>query len=167
MGKEYTKAKFYLRAETAPVLEEVYQKVERIVEGAALATGTRGRMQPYQNRVENTVPTPSFDAVYEKNLALFGEVITPPEENDPKGSTDVGNVSQVIPVIQPHMSITDVPVAGHSEEMKAAAQSEKGLASILLGAKVLSFTALDLLESRQLLTSIQEEHRFLVGDQAK
>lgn len=44
---EYAKGKFYLRAATAPVLEEVYQKVERIVEGAALATGAKGRMQPY------------------------------------------------------------------------------------------------------------------------
>lgn len=164
---EYAKAKFYLRAATAPVLEEVYQKVERIVEGAALATGTRGRILPYQNRVENTVPTPSFDAVYEKNLALFGEVITPPEENDPKGSTDVGNVSQVIPVIQPHISITNTPVAGHSEEMKAAARSEKGLASVLLGAKVLGFTALDLLEDSLLLTSIKKEHVLLVAEQAK
>ncbi len=162
---EYAKAKFYLRAATAPKLEEVYQKVEHIVEGAALATGARGRIQAYQNRVENTIPTPSFDAVYEKNLKLFGEVITPEEKNGPLGSTDVGNVSQVIPVIQPHISITDVPVAGHSEEMKAAACSEKGLASVLLGAKVLSFTALDLLEDHELLTRIKEEHKRLLQEQ--
>lgn len=112
------------------------------------------------------MPTPSFDTVYEKNLNLFGESITPAEENGPKGSTDVGNVSQVIPVIQPHIAITDVPVAGHSEEMKAAARSEKGLASVLLGAKVLSFTALDLLEDSKLLASIKEEHSRLVRDQA-
>lgn len=135
------------------------------MEGAALATGARGQMKPYQNRVENTVPTPSFDDLYEKNLMLFGESITPTEGNGPKGSTDVGNVSQVIPVIQPHISITDTPVAGHSEEMKAAARSEKGLASVLLGAKVLSFTALDLLEDGQLLASIQDEHKRLVQEQ--
>lgn len=162
---EYAKAKFYLRASTAPGLEEVYKKVENIVQGVALATGTRGLLQPYQNRVENTVPTPSFDAVYEKNLALFGETISPEENNSP-GSSDVGNVSQVIPVIQPFISISDNHVAGHSEEMKAAACSEKGLASILLGAKVLSFTALDLLEDRELLNTIQAEHSRLVKEQA-
>jgi amidohydrolase len=162
---EYAKAKFYLRAATAPKLEEVYQKVEKIVEGAALATGTRGRIQPYQNRVENTIPTPSFDAVYEKNLRLFGETITPPEKNGPLGSTDVGNVSQVIPVIQPSISITAVPVAGHSEEMKAAACSEKGLASVLLGAKVLSYSALDLIEDPKLLEAIKTEHKKLVSEQ--
>ena len=163
---DYAKAKFYLRAATAPGLDEVYGKVERIVEGAALATGAKGRMQPYQNRVENLVPTPSFDAVYEKNLALFGEKISPRGPKEPVGSSDVGNVSQVVPVIQPSIVISEKQVAGHSEEMKAAARSEKGLSAILLGAKVLSYTALDLLEDEGLLRSIQAEHRRLVEEQA-
>lgn len=163
---EYASAKFYLRAATAPVLEEVYYKVEKIVEGAALAIGGKGRMQPYQNRVENTIPTPSFDALYEKNLNLFGEVITSfNKELAPLGSSDVGNVSQVIPVIQPSISITDEPVAGHSQEMKQAAKSEKGLKSIVLGAKLLSYTALDLLENQTLLEKIKQEHKKLVEEQ--
>ena len=162
---DYARAKFYLRAATAPGLDEVYGKVERIVQGAALATGAKGRIQPYQNRVENTIPTPSFDAVYAKNLALFGETASPRNEKEPLGSTDVGNVSQVIPVIQPSIRITDGPVAGHSEAMREAARSEKGLDSILLGAKALSYTALDLLEDRQLLESIQAEHSRLVKEQ--
>ena len=162
---DYAKAKFYLRAATAPVLDEVYRKVESIVKGAALATGAKGRMQPYQNRVENMIPTPSFDAVYAKNLALLGETVAPPEGTVPKGSSDVGNVSQVIPVIQPKISITDRPVAAHSEEMKEAARSEKGLAAILLGAKALAYTALDLLENPKLLASIQADHRRLVEEQ--
>ncbi len=162
---DYAKAKFYLRAATAPVLDEVYRKVESIVKGAALATGAKGRMQPYQNRVENMIPTPSFDAVYAKNLALLGETVAPPEGTVPKGSSDVGNVSQVIPVIQPKISIPDRPVAAHSEEMKEAARSEKGLAAILLGAKALAYTALDLLEDPKLLASIQADHRRLVEEQ--
>ncbi len=164
---DYAKAKFYLRAATAPVLEEVYQKVTRIVEGAALATGATGRLQPYQNRIDNVIPTPSFDALYKKNLALFGETAVPHEDTGAKGSTDVGNVSQVIPVIHPHIVISDTPVAGHSEDMKAASRSEKGLSSILLGAKVLSYTALDLLEDLQLLASIKAEHAELLKAQAE
>lgn len=162
---EYAKAKFYLRAATSPVLQSVYQRVEHIVEGAALATGATGVMRPYQNRVENTIPTPSFDAAYARNLALFGYAVSAPEAGRPVGSSDVGNVSQVIPVIQPYISITEEPVPGHSEQMRSAARSEKGLASILLGAKVLANTALDLLEDKDLLSAIQAEHRRLVREQ--
>jgi metal-dependent amidase/aminoacylase/carboxypeptidase family protein len=161
----YAKAKFYLRAATAPGLESLYQRVQRIVEGAALATGATGGMTPYQNRVENTVPTPAFDAVYQREMALLGQRVDPPSGKG-FGSTDAGNVSQVTPIIQPILSITDAPVAGHSEAMKAAACSKKGLDAILLGARALACTALDLLEDARLLADIQAEHRRLVAAQA-
>ena len=155
---DYAAAKFYFRAATAPRLEAVYQKVMRIVEGAAAMTGATGRMQPYQNRVENMVITPGFDAVYKKNLESLGEVLCTPGPKDGLGSSDVGNVSQVVPTIQPMISITDVPTPGHSEGFKAAACAEKGLRSIALGAKALALTALDLIENPQLLAAIKEEH---------
>lgn len=163
---DYAHAKFYLRAAAKSTLEDVYAKVERIVQGAALQTGATGRMQPYQNWVENQVPTPSFDAVFEKNLNLFGEVITPAVPGRLGGSSDVGNVTQVVPTIQPHIGISDVPIKGHSVEMVEASRSEKGLNSIGLGAKVLAYTALDLIEDPVQLSHIKEEHSYNVLHQA-
>ncbi len=164
---DYAHAKFYLRAAAKSTLEDVYAKVERIVQGAALQTGATGRMQPYQNWVENQVPTPSFDAVFEKNLNLFGEKITPIPEGRLGGSSDVGNVTQVVPTIQPQIGISDQPILGHSKEMVEASRSEKGLNSIGLGAKVLAYTALDLIEDPALLQKIKEEHAYRVLHQAE
>ena len=163
---KYAKAKFYFRAATAPGLQNVYEKVERIVEGAALMTGAKGRLQPYQNRVENTVLTPSFDALYQQHLEEFGEHITPPDEKTGLGSSDVGNISQVVPTIQPFISITDAPTPAHSEAFKAAACAEKGLKAIGLGAKLLALTALDLMEDPALLAAIKAEHACAVRAQA-
>ena len=154
----YASAKFYFRAATVPRLEAVYQRIEKIVEGAALMTGAKGRLQPCQNRVDNMVPTPSFDAVYGKELALLGHTMLPPAAGCGIGSSDVGNVSQVVPTIQPTICITDRPTPWHTEESKAAAKSEKGLASITLGAKALAFTALDLIEDPGLLEKIKRDH---------
>ncbi|MDR2657052.1 MAG: M20 family metallopeptidase [Oscillospiraceae bacterium] len=155
---DYAKAQFYLRAAKAATLEEVYAKVARIVEGAALMTGAKGKMEPYQPRCEDMIKTPSLDAIYQKNLEYFGETITPPEKSGGIGSTDVGNVSHVVPTMHPHIRITDRPVPGHSEEMKAASCSEQGLESILLGAKLLAFTALDLIEDPALLATVKADH---------
>ena len=165
MVPDYAAAKFYFRAATAPRLEEVYQKVQRIVEGAASMTGAKGRLQPYQNRVENTVVTPSFDAIYQKHLEEFGEHVRPTTEQDEMGSSDVGNISQVVPTIQPHISICEAGVPAHSEAFRDAACSEKGLASIALGAKVLALTALDLLTDPDLLARIKAEHARAVAEQ--
>ncbi|MBQ9325497.1 MAG: M20 family metallopeptidase [Clostridia bacterium] len=162
---EYAAGKFYLRAATVPRLEALYQRVERIVEGAALMTGAKSHMQPYQNRIDNMVPTASFDAVYGQELALLGETMHLPEEGCGIGSSDVGNVSQVVPTIQPTICITDGPTPWHTEQSKAAAKSEKGLASIALGAKALALTALDLIENPALLAKIKAEHAEAVKQQ--
>lgn len=162
---DYTKSKWYIRAADIDTLHELKAKVENIVQGAALATGCKGSLKLYQNLVENMVVTPSFDAIYEKNLELFGEKITHKPDKVEAGSSDVGNVSQVIPTIQPHISISDTKIAGHSIEFVQAAASEKALKSIGLGASVLAFSALDLLEDPELLSKIKEDHRWHVEHQ--
>ena len=163
---EYAAGKFFLRAATAPGLENVYQRVEAIVAGAAAMTGAKGRMQPSQNRVENTVPTPAFDAVYARNFQLLGRDLGISDTKVGIGSSDVGNVSQVIPTIQPTICITDGPTPWHSEASKAASCSEKGLASIALGAKALAMTALDLILDPDLLHTIQADHAQRVAAQS-
>lgn len=143
---------------------EVYHKVERIVQGAALATGCTGEMEPTQNLVENLVPTPSFDAVYRRALESLGECF-PTDSGGSIGSSDVGNVSQVVPVIQPMIKISETPVAGHSIEKREACRSEMGLRSIALGAKALALTALDVMTQPELLSQIKQEHALEVAKQ--
>lgn len=126
-------------------------------------TGAKGSMKPSQNRVENTILTPKFDAVYRRRMEeLLAETGSGEKVEDSAekagGSSDVGNVSQVIPTIQPTIRISKVPVRGHSEEFKAASCSALGLASIGLGAKALALTGLDLLTDPQLLADIKADH---------
>lgn len=165
---DHASARFYLRAATRPTLNDVYEKFENIVRAAALSTGATYKFGLFQNSVDNTVVTPSFDAVYEKHLNAYGEKVTQPIPAKGGGSTDVGNISQVVPTIQPHISISDTYIAGHSIEFKEASRSEKGLDSIALGAKVLARTAYDLIVDAELLAEIKAEHaeNFAAQDEA-
>ncbi len=161
---DLTEGKFYVRASTVKRMMKVYHQLEEIVKGAALQTGCTGILEPTQrNLVENVIPTPSFDEVYRKNLISLGE--TPEDGGAPMGSSDVGNVSQVIPVIQPMIRISEKPVAGHSVEKREACRAETGLRSIALGAKVLALTALDLISNPGLLKKIREDHARAVAAQ--
>ena len=161
----YAHAKFYLRSATVPHMDALWPKIEAIVQGAAAMTGARGRMQPYQNRVENTVPTPSFDRVYQRVMASLGVQVVAPSAQDERGSTDCGNISQVVPTIQPHISISEAVIPGHTEAFKAAACSAYGLATIARGAKALALTALELIENPEELAAIKAEHKRLVAAQ--
>ena len=161
---DLTEGKFYVRAATVKRMMKVYHQLEDIVKGAALQTGCTGLLEPTQrNLIENVVPTPSFDEVYLKNLVSLGESF----ENKvfPLGSSDVGNVSQVIPVIQPMIRISETPVAGHSIEKREACRSETGLRSIALGAKALALTAMDLILDPELLDRIRKDHARAVAAQ--
>ncbi len=146
-------------------LHDLNEKAEKIVQGAALMTGTEGSMKLYQNLVENMVLTPGLDQLYEKNLNLLGHHSKPQFFEVMPGSSDVGNISQVVPTIQPSLSITDHKIAGHSPDMVKASASEKGMAMIPLGAEVLADTALDLIQDPELLKHIKEEHRYNVEHQ--
>lgn len=158
---EYASGRFYLRAANRKTLDDVYQKVENIVKGASIATGADYKFGLFQNGVDDIIVTPIFDDIFVSHFERIGiseeEIYSGERQNI--GSSDVGNVSQVIPTIQPTVSISDEYIAGHSEEFKAAAKSEKGLNSIGIAAQLLAETALDLLLDDKLLNEIKEEHK--------
>ena len=162
---EYTKAKYYIRAADIDTLHELYEKVENIVKGSALQTGCTSSMKLYQNLVENMVLTPSLDAIYEKYITELGNTVKHVEDVVMPGSSDVGNISQVVPTIQPHISITDVQIAGHSQDMVEASCSQKAMDAIVKGAKALAFTALELFENSEELAKVKEDHAWHVEHQ--
>ncbi len=162
---EYTKAKYYIRAADIDTLHELYEKVENIVKGSALQTGCTSSMKLYQNLVENMVLTPALDAIYEKYITELGNTVKHVEDVVMPGSSDVGNISQVVPTIQPHISITDVQIAGHSQDMVNASCSQKAMDAIVKGAKALAFTALELFENPEELTKVKKDHAWHVEHQ--
>lgn len=155
---DYAQAKFFLRALDVKTLEDVYQKFEDIVKGAELATGAKGAFKPSSPLIADTVLVPSLDQVYKEALESLGAIVSL-EERKSFGSTDVGNVSQVIPTIQPRIRISETPVAGHSIEKKAACISPLGLSTVVLGAKALALSALRLIEDPELLAEVKADHQ--------
>jgi metal-dependent amidase/aminoacylase/carboxypeptidase family protein len=81
-------------------------------------------------------------------------------EDQELGSTDVGNVSQVVPTIHPTIALTDrFDVVCHSAAFAEAAGGETGDRALLLAAKALAMTAVDLFTDPAGLQQVQEEFR--------
>lgn len=162
---EFAQARFYLRAKALPTLKNVYAKVKKIVEGAALATGTSGSFKAYNPIIANTVLCPAFDELYRSKILELGERF---DDSIRKsfGSSDVGNVSQLIPTIQPRVKISETPVEGHSIEKREACISQTGLDSVVVAGKALALTGLALLEDSEPLANIKREHRFQLEKQS-
>ena len=65
--------------------------------------------------------------------------------NERMGSSDMGNVSQVVPAIHPYISIGPEDLVGHTPQVREAAASATGHAGMMNGARALAMTAVDLL----------------------
>jgi metal-dependent amidase/aminoacylase/carboxypeptidase family protein len=73
------------------------------------------------------------------------------------GSSDIGNVSQVVPAIHPYLSICDDSIAGHSKEFAQASASDEGHEAMIKAAKALAMTAIDLFTNSELMKQVREE----------
>jgi len=94
-----------------------------------------------------------------KNLEALGEPIIPLSDGSGAGSSDIGNVSHIVPAIHPYISICDNSIAGHSQEFAKASVSEKGHAAMLTAAKALAMTAIDLYTDAKLMDQVKQEFK--------
>src|SRR5262249_9783162 len=71
--------------------------------------------------------------------------------DESSGSTDMANVSWVVPSIHPELSITDSPTPGHSTAFRDAAAMPRADRTVLLASTLVAQTAIDLLEDPALV----------------
>ncbi|HDI00021.1 MAG: hypothetical protein DRP94_07695 [Candidatus Latescibacterota bacterium] len=140
-------------------LNELVEKVEMCARGAAMATGAKlevRRLGPVYAAMKVNRP---LARIIEGHFREFGLEIYEPPPTGGMGSTDMGNVSRVVPAAHPYISISHKDIPGHSEEFKEAGRSPLALERMLVGAKVLALTALDLLTDRELLEEVKRDFR--------
>jgi len=73
------------------------------------------------------------------------------------GSTDMGNVSQVVPSIHPSVAIASPEISLHTPEVALAAASVEGHRGLLDAAKAMAMTVVDILGLRETLDRIKQE----------
>jgi amidohydrolase len=145
----------YARAATIETLEEnVKPRVENCARGAALATGARVEIRPIGPTYASLRPNPVLGALVERNFHHLGRRTRSPHVELFPGSTDMGNVSRVIPSLPPSVEL--VPGLGlHSREAAAFAGGPEGDRAVLDGALLLAMTATQLLLTPGLLDEVR------------
>lgn len=152
---EYAKARFFIRAATRTGLNEVTQKVKAVAKGAALATGAKLNIIAFQNEVDNLLLNKNYDAIFKEVASELGENVL--EDRKGIGSTDAGNISQVVPTIHPYIKIGASDLIPHTVPFREAAASARGDQALITGAKALALTALKLVTEPSTLEEIKAE----------
>jgi len=156
---EFASAMFYVRSINLDYMWELQRKVIACAEGAAKSTGCTVKVIAYNDTVyEPMKRNEALIGAYRANLTSLGVVEAPPLV-DRLGSSDVGNVSQVIPTIQPLMKIAPDNTPIHSRAFEAAAVSPLARTGTLTAAKAMAMTTLDLLTDPALVKRAQDEFK--------
>jgi amidohydrolase len=151
---QYTAGLFYVRAASREYRDEVYKKVERCIEAAAVATGAGHKIEIGQPTFDPIKRNPPLEEATRANMEALGISVNP--DDGRRGSSDIGNLSFYLPAIHPSAAIVDPEVPGHSKIFAEATMSPRGRDALLKAAKFLAMTAYDFLASAELREKVKE-----------
>jgi amidohydrolase len=155
---DFTRGSFYVRALKPWYMEQLKQRVQHCFEAGALATGCEmtvdwhleAEYAPMKNN------SPMVEA-YRRNGESGGMHFIDLKDLS-TGSSDMGNVSQVVPSIHPNFSVGS-PVFTHSAAFTAVSATDAAHAGMLRAAKALAMTGIDVALEPGLLDAIKADFR--------
>jgi aminobenzoyl-glutamate utilization protein B len=183
---EYAKVWYYVRDVNRETVQGYYDRILKIAEGAALATGTTHKVslitgvheclmnRPLQEAVQanlELVGGPEYseeEQDFARRLQRFleveeegyvGEVLPLKDEVQPPegGSTDVCEVSHIVPEIGFRVTTAAAGVPWHSWASTACHGTSAGIKGAVVAAKVIALTAADLVTDPELLAAAKKD----------
>ena len=154
---QFCSGKFLVRATDEEYLEGLKERVLNCFRGAAAASGAKFNYRWGEVQYAPMRHNLALAQAFADNLTALGRPLPAPNLRRSFGSTDMGNVSQVAPSIHPIIAIATEDIPPHSQQFAQAASSPQGEEAMLLGAKGLAMTAVDLLATPTLLEKVRQE----------
>jgi len=176
-----------IRENSVEKVDVMYERALNIAKGAALMTGTKYETKLISGIYEILVNRTGAEAM-QKNLESLGEImytkdeinyankilketgkpqiglngkVTPLQETLPAqgGSTDVGDVSQVVPTIRMSATVASDGGPWHSWAVVACTGMSIGHKGMIYAAKALSMTMADLYKDPKLVEAVKNDYR--------
>jgi len=183
---------YYVRHPQMHMVEELFNRVVKTAEGAAIGTDTKMTYEVMHGNY-SLLPNEVIQKIMHKNLLKFGGIkysiaeneyaskiyktlVKPSLEigsqefiNDYKishsyGSTDVGDVSWVVPTAGVRTATWVPGTAAHSWQAVAAGGTSIGIKGAELAAKTISATAIEIFNNPYLISDAKKELQERVGE---
>jgi amidohydrolase len=135
-----------VRSPTIASLHPLMERVQACFDGGALACGcttsTEWQGVTYADMIDNAPMVESYVA----NAARVGRAVRDPRAigNGVVGSTDMGNISYLVPSIHPMIRVAPAGVPIHTVDFAKWAVGPEGDRAVVDGAKTMAMTVVDL-----------------------
>lgn len=137
-----TRVSAEVRADTVASVEIARRRMLACFEGGAVATGCAWSWEETEPIYAEVVQNAVLARAWDRNLATLGRM-PQPYAGGPGGSTDMGNVSQVVPSIHPLIALHGCASAPHTPEFTADSVGLAAEAAVIDGALAMALTAAD------------------------
>lgn len=154
---EYASAKFFVRGITMGDFRTMLAKVTDCAKAAAKATGCRLKTVKGGHAYQPFEPNRAMGKVYKKHSQKIGLEDSGVPENEEIGSSDIGNLSQVLPCLHPEFQVSDPHVVNHSREFLKAVVSRRGEENMLKASAAVAATVCDLFTAPGLIGEVKGE----------
>jgi amidohydrolase len=154
--------RYTLRATETTSLRALEEKVAGCFQAGAVATGCEYEEREASPMYQELTPDPWLAETFRAEMLRLGRAPVPAELEVqlPLGSTDMGNVTKVMPGIHPIVGVEAGGANVHQPGFAAAAASPSGDTAVIEGALMLARTVVALAESqveRDRVMSLQEQ----------
>ena len=141
----FTKSTWYVRAPNQDRLDVLLPRITACFEAAATATGCTLSMEQVGHLYEDMIHNPVLVGLFGANSAAIGRPMLSGHDlpRHIAGSTDMGNVSRLVPSIHPTLSIDSLPASNHQPEFAAHTITSSGEQAIIDGAVTMAWTVID------------------------
>jgi amidohydrolase len=151
---DYSRGRFSFRADTMPKLEGLYEQLTALAQAAAAATGCRYQVTEPGPGVTTFRRNPALEDLFAGLFEQRGRP-NPWKIREAYGSTDLANVSQVVPTIEPLVKASDSPI--HTEEFARDAVATSGEQALLDGVFFLACGGYRILTEAGLLDRVRRD----------
>ena len=150
-------AVFLARAEDEAYLEDLKRRVVACFEAGATATGARLEYRWDDVEYAPLRANKAMADAFRRNLTSLGRAVKEPPVPRALGSTDVGNVSALLPTIHPSIRVAPREMNIHTADFARLARSKEGDKALIDAAKAMAMTAVDILVDADLRQRMWEE----------
>ena len=155
---ELAEASFGIRAANRKYLDELVEKVGACARNAAASMGVSVDIVRMGQGYDAMMNNPVMEELMAANFRALGEDVTPYSEKIGLSSSDMGNVTRVLPGAQCYVKVKD-DIKPHTAEFSEACVGENAKRALLVGAKAMAMTAIDIFCEPAFLSNMRDAYR--------
>lgn len=157
---DHCQAKFTVRSFDMKVKKQLVERLIETCEYVSKITRTKFEYEFYRLSYEDIRNNEIIEKLLEDNLTTLGENVMPREKELGIGCTDMGNVTHEIPGLQSYIKVAP-DMRGHTIEFEQACGDERGKRALIVGAKALAMTAIDLLIDKENMNNVKNTFKIM------